>query len=223
MRSSLLKISALNLSLELASQSFWEVSGSRGRGDVGVSASVCAAAASGCRSACAWRLNPCRPLFLGLSRRELTAAAFRSVLRVSCVRRAASAAPASAPRGCGAFQLLQMICKFSIMAIHSFCHLEEPVPQNNDLKKAHSFARKSLHLGISTDAAQGCFFKSSLWYKDKTGFLSKNRVLYLKIKKVLDIQWDENLRTDYWGLPGYRSGPSPVTGFVQMDLKSLGA
>lgn len=34
------------------------------------------------------------------------------------------------------------------------------MPQNNDLKKAHSFARKSLHLGISTDAAQGCFFKS---------------------------------------------------------------
>ncbi|GAB0180355.1 mitochondrial enolase superfamily member 1 [Grus japonensis] len=59
----------------------------------------------------------------------------------------------------GQIQFLQIICKFSIMAIHSFCHLEEPVPQNNDLKKAQLFAGKSLHLGNSTDAAKRCFVK----------------------------------------------------------------
>lgn len=60
------------------------------------------------------------------------------------------------------FLLPQINWKFSIMAIHSFCHLEEPVPQNNDLKKAHLLAKKSLHLGSSSDGAKRCFVKFRL-------------------------------------------------------------
>ncbi|XP_071664175.1 uncharacterized protein [Patagioenas fasciata] len=80
---------------------------------------------------------------------------------------------------------LQIICKFSIMAIHSFCHLEEPVPQNNDLKKAHLFARKSLHLGNSTGAAKMCFVRF--------------RSLTFSGMRISE-------QTDYWGLPSYSSG-----------------
>ncbi|XP_054045165.1 uncharacterized protein LOC128904604 [Rissa tridactyla] len=83
------------------------------------------------------------------------------------------------------FQFLQIICKFSIMAIHSFCHLEEPVPQNNDLKKAHLLVRKSLHLGSSTHAAKRCFVKF--------------RSLTFSGMRISE-------QTDYWELPSYSSG-----------------
>ncbi|KAK2533067.1 hypothetical protein Q9966_007932 [Columba livia] len=82
------------------------------------------------------------------------------------------------------------------MAIHSFCHLEEPVPQNNDLKKAHLFARKSLHLGNSTGAAKMCFVRF--------------RSLTFSGMRISE-------QTDYWGLPSYSSACSGLTSYWTIE------
>ncbi|KAM6095412.1 uncharacterized protein VSU04_009880 [Chlamydotis macqueenii] len=127
-------------------------------------------------------------------------------------------------------QFLQIICTLSVMAVLSFCHLEEPVPQNNDLKKAHLFARKSLHLGNRTDAAKRCFVKfsstiivtsttSCTW--TKLGFpQSINRVLYLKSKKTVSFIAACCGLTSYWTTESWshqswgckiKSGPQSAT------------
>ncbi|KAM6420663.1 uncharacterized protein J5M81_000344 isoform 2-T4 [Pluvialis apricaria] len=143
------------------------------------------------------------------------------------------------------FQFLQIICKFSIMAIHSFCHLEEPVPQNNDLKKAHLFARKSLHLGNNTDAAKRCFVKfrsltfSGMRISEQTDYwglpsYSSETVFFIATCCGLTSYWTiESWRHQSYMFPASNlvylttlhrtKGPNPATAFGQTDLDSHGA